>query len=375
MITKNLKTLRTNRKAAVLVLMAFLLPVVLIVCFFSIDVAWMLLLRTELRVATDVAARAAASTYSRTGDEGSADTAGQNAALLNRVGGQGLVLTPAQIEIGESSRSSQTGRFQFSTQGSIRNSVRVTATAPRPLFASGLFGITHFTPQQIATASFRYVDVCLVLDRSSSMKLGTNESGGGLPASDPRTCEPPEPTSRWIALENAVNAFADVLEHGSGAVHVGIVTYGSDYTMPCEEDTTLPASRLDCSLTENLNLVRNTMSNLSAEVWGGMTETHSGIDRATQLLTNSNATRQTAQKVMIVFTDGHYTGNDPVPYATTAYSQDVIVHAVTFGSGANQTEMQNVATAGGGDHYHAPDAATLDQIFRRLAASPMMLTE
>jgi len=93
------------------------------------------------------------------------------------------------------------------------------------------------------------------------------------------------------------------------------------------------------------------------------------------LLTNSNATRPTAQKVMIVFTDGHYTGNDPVPYATTAYSQDVIVHAVTFGSGANQTEMQNVATAGGGDHYHAPDAATLDQIFRRLAASPMMLTE
>ena len=40
--------------------MAFLLPVVLIICFFSIDTAWMLLLRTQLRVATDAAARAAA---------------------------------------------------------------------------------------------------------------------------------------------------------------------------------------------------------------------------------------------------------------------------------------------------------------------------
>ena len=78
---------------------------------------------------------------------------------------------------------------------------------------------------------------------------------------------------------------------------------------------------------------------------------------------------------MIVLTDGNYTGNDPVPAATAAAAADIIVHTITFSAGANQTDMQEVATAGGGLHYHAPDAATLNEIFRDLAAMPVLITE
>ena len=60
------------RRGAVLVLMTFLFPVVLAIGFLSVNVAYMLLLRTELRVATDAAARAAGATYSATNDEAAA---------------------------------------------------------------------------------------------------------------------------------------------------------------------------------------------------------------------------------------------------------------------------------------------------------------
>ena len=61
-----------SRRGAVLVLMTFLFPVVLAIGFLSVNVAYMLLLRTELRVATDAAARAAGATYSASNDEAAA---------------------------------------------------------------------------------------------------------------------------------------------------------------------------------------------------------------------------------------------------------------------------------------------------------------
>lgn len=367
-----------TRTGVLLVLMAFLLPVVLILCFMSVDVAWMLLLRTELRVATDSAARAAGSTWSETLDESQAVAAAQQYALLNEVGGQGLVLNSGDVVFGSAARAG-TGRYQFAAAQSIvdedDNAVRVNASATRSMFAGQLLGVGTFTPHQSATASYRFVDVCLVLDRSSSMKLYTWENSSGLSTSDPRTCAPPEPDSRWVALDAAVDGFLDVLETASGAAHVSVVTYASNYTTPCSPANSLPSSRVDCPLDEDLSTVRGAMTSLSAEVWGGMTEIHSGIDRATDVLTVSAEARPNARKVMIVLTDGHYTSSDPVPYAASAAGQGITVHAVTFSDGANQTAMQDVAAAGGGDYYHAPDPATLNAVFRRLAAMPLMLTE
>ena len=48
------------RRAAMLVLIAVTLPLFLIMAAFTVDVAWMQLVRTELRTATDAAARAGA---------------------------------------------------------------------------------------------------------------------------------------------------------------------------------------------------------------------------------------------------------------------------------------------------------------------------
>ena len=78
---------------------------------------------------------------------------------------------------------------------------------------------------------------------------------------------------------------------------------------------------------------------------------------------------------MIVFTDGVYTGDDPIPMAQNAFANGIKIHTITFSSGANQTDMQAVASAGDGSSYHAPNAQTLDDIFFALAGSITILTE
>jgi len=54
---------------------------------------------------------------------------------------------------------------------------------------------------------------------------------------------------------------------------------------------------------------------------------------------------------------------------------DITVHTITFGVGANQSDMQAVAAAGHGQHYHAPDPSTLNDIFYKLAGTITILTE
>ena len=48
---------------------------------------------------------------------------------------------------------------------------------------------------------------------------------------------------------------------------------------------------------------------------------------------------------------------------------------MTFGDGANQLAMENLAAAGGGTFHHAPDPETLESVFRKLAAMSVLLTD
>lgn len=366
----------SSRHGAVLVLMAILLPVVLIICLFSVNVAHMSLMRTELRVATDAAARAASSTYSQTNNEEAAIAAAQEIALLNEVGGEGLVLEDDDVQFGRSTQASAGTRYSFVVDGSSRNAARVTATADsRSLFDFGLMSEDTFSPSQTAIATYDNVDIVLVLDRSSSMKLYTWETGGAMSTSDSRFCKIPHANSRWAALSTAVTAFVDVLNDTVAVEHVGVVTYASNYTMPCSPSLYVPKSRVDSHLSGNLTNTLNAMATLSSTNWGGMTEIDAGVIAGRTELTSATWSRPNARKIMIVLTDGHYTAADPVPQATTAAAQGIIVHSVTFGDGANQQAMQNLATAGLGSYHHAPDPQTLEAVFRKLAAMSVMLTD
>ena len=76
-------------------------------------------------------------------------------------------------------------------------------------------------------------------------------------------------------------------------------------------------------------------------------------------------------------TDGrHNIGPEPVLSARRAERENITIHTVTFSDEADFPRMRDVARETGGQHFHAPDAAALERIFREIAATlPVMLTE
>jgi len=375
---------RGNRTGGMLVLIAFLLPVLLVIVGFSVDLANMQRVRTELRAATDLGSKAAAHALSMASinspDQGrqAARNAANAIASANRVGGEALQFSTSDFVFGRSTKQGA-GNWVFVPNASPPNSVRLTgrrttgsASGAIALNFGALYGHAQFEPVTTATSSFRSVDICLVLDRSSSMKLSVSDTAGLMGGGDPRECDLPYADSRWIALENAVNVFLTQLEQSTADEHVSLVTFSGGGYSPCGEiNHTVTTDQI---LTGNMNSVRDAMYVRSTSVWNGMTEIDAGIQRAHAELTTDPA-RANTEKIMIVFTDGVYTSADPVPAAQAAQAAGIMVHTITVSAGANQSDVVAVANAGGGGSYHAPDAQTLNDIFYTLAGSIAILTE
>jgi hypothetical protein len=366
------------RPGAIIVLIAVILPVLLVLVGISVDLAQMERARTELRAASDLAAKAAAGALSASGDTAAAIAAGQEVALGNRVAGTPLTLEEADFEFGRSTKQPD-GQWVFSPGAQPTNAVRLRArrtddspNGPVELFFAGVLHRNNFQTQISSTATFLDVDICLVLDRSSSMKLSTSSTAGYLSRSDPRTCQAPWADSRWVALANAVEIFVDEIEQSPADEHLALVTFASDDYAPCGETNT--EASLDQDLTVDTELISDAMDARTASIWNGNTNIDSGMILARATLTGPSA-RPLANKIMIVFTDGVYTGADPVPEGAAAAAMGITVHTITFSNGANQAHMQAVATAGHGQHYHAPDPAALEAIFRELAGTITILTD
>ena len=157
-----------------------------------------------------------------------------------------------------------------------------------------------------------------------------------------------------------------------------MVTFAGFYSLCGNEDNDPDLNGdtyVDQDLTPDLSLITAAMTSRSNSVWNGMTMIKEGIHEARHVL-KGPAARPLAEKIMIVLTDGAYNGGDPVPEAANTYnSHDITVHTITFGAGANQTDMQAVAVAGHGRHFHAPDPETLSDIFHELAGTISILTE
>jgi secreted protein with Ig-like and vWFA domain len=99
----------------------------------------------------------------------------------------------------------------------------------------------------------------------------------------------------------------------------------------------------------------------------GPTNIGGGLRDAGNALVHSNA-RPWAVKVIVLMTDGiENRGPDSVSEAHRLAAEGIMIFTVTFAQEANQARMRQVAGAGGGNHYHANDAASLSQVFRDIA--------
>jgi len=334
-----------SRQGAMLVLVAVTLPLVVIMAAFAIDVAWMQLVRTELRTATDAASRAGAKTLGLAQSEAAARAAARDAASRNLVAGVPLQVVDAEIEIGQGRQQNRNSRFVFNPAGALKNAVRVngnrtnsSAGGPVDLFLGRVMGTSTFEPTQTATATQLDRDICLVLDRSGSMR--------GRKIND---------------LKSAVAGFLDELDQTLAEEQVALVSYST-------------SSNIDEQLTVNYSTIRSTANSFQAN---GRTAIGLALRDGVRVMTNQQRRRPFALPIIVLMTDGrHNTSFEPIIPARRAARQEIVVHTITFGNNADFGRMRAVATATNGEHFHAPDAAALEEIFREIASTlPVLLTD
>jgi len=373
------KNRRATRRAAMLVLIAVCLPLCIIMAGFAINVAYMQLVRTELRTATDSAARAGAKELSLSQSIDTARARAKDAALHNKVAGAPLKLADGDIEFGNSSQATEASKFVFTLNAKKPNAVRVTGqrtkgspSGPVALMLTGMFTTKQFQPKEQAVSTQLDRDICLVVDRSGSM-MWSLAGGSQLPPGAP-DCGPPDPTrSRWGALNIALGAFLNELDKTAQDEHVGLVSYSSNIT---ECGFKYKISDINSDLSSNYDTIRQVMADLSSRPVKGSTAISAGIDDGIKVLTGKNI-RPFAVKTMIVMTDGiHNLGPEPVISARNAAKKDIVIHTITFSDDADIKRMEDVAAATGGRHFHAPTAQDLMRIFKEIASTlPVMLTQ
>lgn len=371
---------RRARRGAILILAAVLLPVFAIMAAFAVDVAWMQLVRTELRTATDSAARAGAKTLSMRQNVDEARAAAIDAAGRNMVAGEPLVVSDAEVEFGLSVPD-QDGRFQFTPDVEPYNAVHVeglritgSASGPVSLFFGGVMGVDTFEPIQRATSTMLDRDVCLVIDRSGSMGLSiySNWSGNG------QNCGPLDADTRFAALTEAIDDFLVELRSTYPEEHVAVASYSSWFRRYCGRGAALNFDQADIrqELTDDYSLVEAVMADFMQNGIGGNTAIGEGLRKGIEAVM-ANGSRPFAQKTIVLMTDGlHNTGVSPAAIAADAAEQDITVHTVTFSPAADRNLMRQVASMTGGQHFHADTAGDLRTVFREIARTlPVLLTE
>ena len=357
----------------------------------SINVAYMELVRAEQRLATDAAAKAALVVLGQSQSQTQARQAAKAIAALHRVAGRSVVLDDSDIEIGASTGNAN-GTYSFNQSASnssvVNNSVRVNSNLSKmqgggipTILLPQMMGLTTFTSQQTAVSTRIDMDVCLVVDRSGSMawSLGSTAFAypGNLAGLSPiqNYFKLPHATlSRWAALTSAVNVFSTVLNEAPIKSRVALASYSSNFTFGVW--TSVVAS-VDQSLTTDYTTLVQKLNHLATQPLIGNTNIAAGLREGVNALTDPNLTKITTCKSIVLLTDGILSqGDDPVALATIARSMNIRIHTIAFSAQADVALMQQVAQAGGGQCYVAPNAASLEAAFRTIATTlPNMLTE
>ena len=336
------KKSRQNRDGAMLPYVAMVIVVLFAAAAFAIDIAYIHVVRSELRTATDAAAKAAVEALGREQSTDAAIDAALAVAEANVVAGTGLQLDPNNIIFGTSGQNSD-GSFFFNEGGALLNAVRVTGerTSNSPQGTVGLFfapviGHREFEPVQSATATRLDRDIALVLDVSGSMANN----------------------GRFQGLQNALDVFLSELDQTSQRERISLTVY-----------STQERKRVD--LTDDLQLIRDAFAQ---ETPNGFTAIGQGLESGLDSIVNDAGARPFALKSVIVMTDGRQNrGVSPDIVVQDAEAAGVTVHTITFSEGANQALMEEVADIGGGIHLHADNNEELLEAFQTIARQLQVL--
>ncbi len=385
------RRLQQQRRGAVLVLFGLLIIVIFAMIAFAVDVAYMQLVRAELRAATDAAAKAGALELRLTdGDGAAARAAAIAAAARNNVGGKPLVLNGSEITLGRSVYSGD-GTYQFVANQTPYTSLRInsnltpsSAMGSVRLFFGNMLGASSFTPQQIATASQLQQEIVLCLDRSHSMTFDLSGVDWSYPPSqgklkNPITGDPDKKLSRWAALDRAVDTFISILSSQRTQPRVGLVTWGSDIGKNTVEylltGLTEVAVLRDVSMTTAYNDITKAIKTRGKKPMLGGTNMAAGLDEAIDILTEPGISTL-ANRIIVLMTDGDWNkGRDPILSANDAAAAGIVIHTIGM-LNDDQATLQQIAQITGGEYIYAANDAELEEAFKKIARMlPVALTE
>ncbi|WP_419194233.1 VWA domain-containing protein [Novipirellula herctigrandis] len=349
-------------------LLVFMLPVILCIASYVINLAYMETARTELQISTDVATRAAGRMLAVTGDQDQAIAAADRFLQMNPYSNREISVGGTDIVFGVSTRTDETQRYVFAP-GENPNAVSLRSFGEDDVeMIFPTLGVqTYFRPIKQAICTQIELDISIVLDRSGSMAYASDEiSGGDPPQSAPpgwSSGDPVPPNARWLDTIAAVQEFLNIMQTSSHDERVSLCTYSTK-------------SATDVKLTDDYASITAEMQDHSLKFDGGYTNIGAGILEGAAALSDKKLARPWASRILILMSDGiHNTGTEPIPASQQAANEKIMIFTVTFSDEAEQSKMAEVASNGGGKHYHAADSAQLAEAFRDIAKSlPTLIT-
>ena len=394
----------TSRHGAAHVLIAAMLFAFIVTAAMTVDFAYMQLIRTELRTATDAAAKAGTEALGRTQNSDQARAAAVAYAAANKVGGKAMQIRTSDVKLGRVTGQNN-GTWSFQENATPLNAVRVDSKignsglmAAIPMFFAPSLGQPGFATTSQATAGQQEVEVCLCLDRSGSMMFNMTGNDWSYASSNPllykssyypstmyrNYCSPPHPSaSRWAVLMSAVTTFLNEAGQFQYPPRTALVTWSNAMTLPYYPNRSYNTVDTNFDLpsagnfvwSSNRASVESSLATLTSNPIGGGTNLSSGLDRAVAVLTSPNG-RSLSNKVIILMTDGDWNaGRNPVAAAQDAAAIGITVHCVSMLTSAQATLTQ-VAQITGGQYYATQNATQLQQAFQDLARQlPIVLTD
>ena len=364
-----------NDRGAVIVTIAVMITALLAMAALAVDGAYLMELRSQLQNTADAASLAAASglTVSIVDARLRAADYGQRNPVL----GHAVQITGQQMTFGQWDFNANRFLATNSAPNSVRLHLSLSDTpglANTHLFFAPVLGVRAADIQVRATASLGNRNIILALDRSTSM--------------DDDGINPPQP---WTDVKSASMRFLDRLRlFPVVGDRISLVSYNEQGVV--EE-----------RLTENFPLVRDAIQNLDIcypPACGGYTNIADAMRDSRAEVTSARANSR-GLKVVVLLSDGraNVTLNGTIvcdPSITTrcegvtggrpeqdALSQarrmkdaGIVLYTISLGNLTNQTLMRNMALETGGDHFFAPTASQLDDVFQQISARiPVVLVE
>lgn len=373
---------RSVRHGAVVALVCVLLPAMLAVMAYCIHVAYAESLHARTQIVSDAIAKTAGREYAMTGNRDATLVAAREAANRNLVGGVEIPVNMGDLEFGISDRLGESSQYQFTPipadqprvyGNSIRfttNSLHDTTQTILPTLFPGFGGGGGIRPRIVAANTQGSMDVAIVLDRSGSMRYAGNEfvgDGSVPPAAQPIDWVPGQPVlpgARWHDTVAAVDMFLRYLDSSPQREQVSLASYATEATT-------------DCRLTYNVSEVSAAMHGITNEFYGGWTAMGKGMRKGVEALTDFERSRRWAVRVMVLMTDGvHNEGQPPEWIVNRLKDNGVMLFTITFGDGADQQRMRDLAASCNGEQFHATNAWQLGVAFGEISRRlPSLMTQ